>query len=104
MDLILTGRPVSAIEALQLGLANRVVQPGQALAAALELARQIAAFPPHCLRNDRQSARRQHGLPAREALAQEFALGLQTLASGEAEGGARRFVEGTGKHGRFDPS
>ena len=104
MDLILTGRPVSAIEALQLGLANRVVQPGQALSAALELARQIAAFPQQCLRNDRRSARRQHGLPASEALAQEFALGLQTLASGEAEGGARRFVEGTGKHGRFDTS
>ena len=104
MDLILTGRPVSAIEALQLGLANRVVQPGQALSAALELARQIAAFPQQCLRNDRRSARRQHGLPAREALAEEFAFGLKTLASGEAEGGARRFVEGTGKHGRFDTS
>ena len=74
---------------------------GQALAAALVLARQIAAFPQACLRNDRLSARRQHGLSMGDALAQEFALGLQTLASGEAEGGARRFVEGAGKHGRF---
>ena len=101
MDLILTGRAVGAAEALELGLANRVVEDGQALAAALVLARQIAAFPQQCLRNDRLSARRQHGLSLRDALAQEFALGLETLASGEAEGGARRFVEGAGKHGRF---
>jgi len=104
MDLILTGRAVGAAEALALGLANRVVEDGQALSAALALARQIAAFPQQCLRNDRLSARRQHGLPMREALAQEFALGLATLASGEAEGGARRFVEGAGKHGRFEPT
>ena len=103
MDLILTGRAVGAAEALELGLANRVVADGQALAAALVLARQIAAFPQACLRNDRLSARRQHGLPLREALAQEFALGLATLASGEAAEGARRFVDGAGKHGRFEP-
>ena len=101
MDLILTGRAVGAGEALELGLANRVVEDGQALAAALALARQISAFPQQCLRNDRLSARRQHGLSLRDALAQEFALGLQTLASGEAESGARRFVAGSGKHGRF---
>jgi len=101
MDLILTGRAVGAAEALEIGLANRVVADGQALAAALALARQIAAFPQTCLRNDRLSARRQHGLTLRDALAQEFALGRATLASGEAEGGARRFVEGAGKHGRF---
>ena len=77
MDLILTGRAVGAAEALALGLANRVVEDGQALAAALALARQIAAFPQQCLRNDRLSARRQHGLPLRDALAQEFALGLE---------------------------
>jgi len=101
MDLILTGRAVGAAEALALGLANRVVDDGQALATARVLARHIAAFPQTCLRNDRLSARRQHGLPLRDALAQEFALGRETLASGEAEGGARRFVEGAGKHGRF---
>jgi enoyl-CoA hydratase len=104
MDLILTGRAVGAAEALALGLANRVVEDGQALAAALVLARQIAAFPRQCLRNDRLSARRQHGLSLRDALAQEFALGLDTLASGEAAGGAQRFVAGAGKHGRFDPA
>ena len=102
MDLILTGRAVGAVEALALGLANRVVTTGEALPSALQLAREIAAFPQQCLRNDRLSARRQHGSATlRDALAQEFALGRATLASGEAEGGARRFVEGAGKHGRF---
>ncbi len=103
MDLILTGRAVGADEALALGLANRVVAEGEALRSALQLAREIAAFPQQCLRNDRLSARRQHGLAMRDALAQEFALGRATLASGEAEGGARRFVSGAGKHGRFEP-
>jgi len=103
MDLILTGRAVGADEALSLGLANRVVAEGDALRSALQLARAIAAFPQQCLRNDRVSARRQHGAPTlRDALAQEFALGRATLASGEAEGGARRFVGGAGKHGRFE--
>jgi enoyl-CoA hydratase len=102
MDLILTGRAVAAEEALALGLANRVVADGQALAAAFALARTIAAFPQRCMRNDRLSARRQHGLAVRDALAQEFGLGRETIASGEAEGGARRFVAGSGKHGRFD--
>ena len=104
MDLILTGRAVGAEEALALGLANRVVAQGEALPEALQLARRIAAFPQQCLRNDRSSTRRQHGLAMREALAQEFAVGRSTLASGEAEGGARRFVSGVGKHGRFSDS
>jgi enoyl-CoA hydratase len=99
LDLILTGRAVAAEEALQIGLANRLVADGEAVVAALALARQMAAFPQQCLRNDRLSARRQNGLPMREALAQEFALGRATLASGEAETGARRFVDGLGRHG-----
>jgi len=102
MDLILTGRAVAADEALALGLANRVVAEGQALPAALALARDIAAFPQRCMRNDRASVRLQHGLPMQEALAGEFALGRATLAAGEAVEGARRFVSGTGRHGRFD--
>ena len=102
LDLILTGRAVGADEALALGLANRVVAEGEALRSAQQLAREIAAFPQQCLRNDRLSARRQHGSATlRDALAQEFAAGRATLASGEAEGGARRFVAGVGKHGRF---
>jgi len=102
MDLILTGRAVGAEEALALGLANRVVTDGHALATAFALAQAIAAFPQQCMRNDRRSARGQHGLATRAALAHEFALGRATLASGEAEGGARRFVAGAGKHGRFE--
>jgi enoyl-CoA hydratase len=101
LDLILTGRAVAADEALALGLANRVVPAGEALTAAFALARQIAAFPQQCLRNDRASVAAQHGLALRDALAQEFALGLETLKSGESVSGAQRFAEGTGRHGRF---
>ena len=101
LDLILTGRAVGAEEALALGLANRVVPAGEALRAALEIAAQIAAFPQQCLRNDRASVLAQHGLPLRDALAQEFALGLRTVASGESVSGAQRFAEGVGRHGRF---
>ena len=104
MELILTGRAVGAEEALAIGLVCRVVAQGQALAAAQAMAHAIAAFPQACMRNDRLSVRRQHGLATRDALAQEFALGRATLASGEAEGGAKRFVGGAGKHGRFDPT
>ena len=104
MELILTGRAVGAEEALAIGLVCRIVAQGQALATAQAMARAIAAFPQTCMRNDRLSVRRQHGLAMGDALAQEFALGRTTLASGEAEGGAQRFVGGTGKHGRFDPT
>ena len=100
MELILTGRAVGAEEALAIGLVCRVVAQGQALDAAQAMARSIAALPQRCMRNDRLSVRRQHGLAMRDALAQEFALGRATLASGEAEGGARRFVAGEGRHGR----
>jgi enoyl-CoA hydratase len=102
LDLILTGRPVDAAEALAIGLANRKVPAGQALAAARELAAQIAALPQQCLRNDRASVLGQHGLPTRAALAQEFSLGLATLRSGESVEGATRFATGAGRHGRLD--
>jgi enoyl-CoA hydratase len=101
LDLILTGRPVGADEALAFGLANRVVPQGQALEGALALARQLAAFPQTCLRNDRASVRRQSGQPFDAAMASEFALGVQTLESGEAVDGARRFAGGRGRHGSF---
>ena len=100
LDLILTGRPVAAEEALAFGLVNRVVPTGAALDGALELARQLAAFPQTCLRNDRASVRVQSGLPFDDAMAGEFALGVRTLESGESVDGARRFAEGTGRHGR----
>ncbi|KNZ31669.1 MAG: enoyl-CoA hydratase [Methylibium sp. NZG] len=101
LDLVLTGRPVGAEEALALGLANRVVPAGQALTTALELAEQIARHPQQCLRNDRASVYRQHGLDERDALAQEFALGLETVASGETVRGASSFAAGAGRHGAF---
>jgi enoyl-CoA hydratase len=103
MDLILTGRAVAADEALTLGLANRVVPVGAALTEALQLAREIAAHPQQCLRNDRASAEQQHGLPLRDALAQEFAHGMKTLGSGESVEGATRFAQGAGRHGSFGP-
>ena len=101
LDLILTGRPVGAEEALALGLVNRVVPTGGALEGALDLGRQLAAFPQTCLRNDRASVRAQSGLTFEEAMASEFALGMRTLESGESVEGARRFADGTGRHGSF---
>jgi enoyl-CoA hydratase len=101
MDLILTGRPVDAREALAMGLANRVVPKGQALAAALELAAQLSAFPQTCLRNDRASALAQWSLDWDAAARQETVLGRQTLASGESQSGAARFASGAGRHGAF---
>jgi enoyl-CoA hydratase len=100
LDLVLTGRAVGAAEALGMGLANRVVPDGTALAAAIDLAREIAAHPQECMQNDRESLLRQHGMDVRDALAQEFALGRETLASGESVRGASRFASGAGRHGR----
>jgi len=101
LDLILTGRPVGAKEALEMGLANRVVPHGQSRAAAEELARQIAKFPQACLRSDRRSAYEQWGLEQPEAMKNEFALGLATIRSGETVAGAARFAAGAGRHGDF---
>jgi enoyl-CoA hydratase len=99
LDLILTGRAVDAREALAIGLANRLVAPGQALEEARALALQIAAFPQTCLRGDRRSAYEQWGLEEQAALANEFEHGLTTLKSGEALHGATRFAGGVGRHG-----
>ena len=101
MDLILTGRPVEAEEALQMGLANRVVPHGRSRNAAIELARQIAVFPQTCLRGDRMSAIEQYDLPFRQALANEFKHGLGSLEK-EAISGAARFAGGAGRHGDFE--
>lgn len=99
LDLILTGRPVAAPEALQMGLANRVVPRGRAREEAEELARQLAALPQACLRNDRRAALAAHGASFEEAMANEFRLGRATLAAGEPFAGARAFVAGEGRHG-----
>ncbi|WP_308259169.1 crotonase/enoyl-CoA hydratase family protein [Pseudonocardia sp. H11422] len=101
MDLILTGRPVDAAEALAIGLANRVVPSGQALPAAQRLAAELAAFPQICLRHDRASVLDQEGLDEAAALAAEFDHGQISLAT-DALPGAARFAAGAGRHGTFD--
>jgi enoyl-CoA hydratase len=102
LDLILTGRGVSAEEALQMGLANRVVADGEALAAALELAQQLARLPQTCLRSDRMSAYEQWGMPLDAALRNEFNHGLATLSSPETAQGVAKFASGSGRHGQSD--
>jgi len=99
LDLVLTGRGVGGPEALQMGLVNRLTPPGRALAGAKALAREIAAFPPTCMRNDRRSVLWQWGLPEPDALVLEARLGLDTIASGETRQGAGRFAAGAGRHG-----
>lgn len=100
LDMILTGRPVAADEALQMGLANRVVPTGQARAAAEELAREIASFPQRCMRSDRMSAHTQWDKPMPRALRDEHVHGEAALEE-EALAGATRFSEGAGRHGEF---
>ena len=102
LDMILTGRAVPAAEALGFGLVNRLVASAEIDARVRELALQIAAFPQTCLRNDRRSAYDQFGLSESEAMANEFRLGRQTLASGESVAGARDFRDGVGRHAEFD--
>jgi enoyl-CoA hydratase len=100
LDLILTGRPVDAEEALAIGLAHRVVPSGTARAAAEALAAELAAFPQLCMRHDRRSAYEQHDLDLDAALANELRHGMVALER-EALGGAARFAAGEGRHGAF---
>lgn len=102
MDLILTGRPVDAKEALQMGLANRVVAQGQALEEAKKLALQLTIFPQTCMRNDRLSVYEQYEKDLPTALKNEFQLGMKTVATMETFKGASRFAKGAGRHGKFE--
>jgi enoyl-CoA hydratase len=97
LDLILTGRAVSAREALEIGLANRVVPRGETLAAAVELAHDLAKLPQAAMRGDRLSAYQQFDLDLPAALRNELAHGMRALAEGL--GGAARFAAGAGRHG-----
>ena len=100
LDLILTGRAVSAAEAHAIGLVNRVTAPGAALSEAIALARQIAAFPQGCMLADRKSAYAQWDLPLADALTQEGAWGVPIVAA-EGVAGAAKFASGAGRHGAF---
>jgi enoyl-CoA hydratase len=100
MDMILTGRPVGAREALQIGLVDRVVPDGQSRGTAEALARELSRFPQTCLREDRLSLLEQEDLPERAAIANELAHGMRSLT--EAQSGLERFRAGAGRHGSFD--
>jgi enoyl-CoA hydratase/carnithine racemase len=101
MDLVLTGRAVPAPEAFEMGLVNRLCEPGEALVSAQSLAAEIAAFPQTCTRQDRLSVLEQWGLPEQEALGVELAHGLVSLQA-DALAGATRFAAGAGRHGDLD--
>jgi enoyl-CoA hydratase len=101
MDLIITGRGVSGEEALRMGVVNRLVPKGQALAAAVQLAHELTNFPQRCLRSDRLSAYEQWSLPYDEALRNELRRGIEVVESGETHSGARSFTRGQGRHGAF---
>ncbi len=103
LDMLLTGRPVKAEEALAMGLANRVVPAGQALETALALAQQIAGFPPLAMLADRQAALEAFDQPEPIALVNE-AEGAYAAKTEEAQAGAARFAGGTGRHGDFSGS
>lgn len=103
LDLILTGRPVSAREAFDMGLANRIVDNGRARGEAEELARRIAGFPQTCMLEDRMSVYEQWDLAIGDAMANEFNHGLRSLAAGAVDG-ARRFANGAGRHGSYENS
>jgi enoyl-CoA hydratase len=100
LDLILTGRPVAATEALRMGLANRISASGQALAEAIALAEQLAAFPQTCLREDRLSVYEQDGMSQTAAIDNEWRHGVSSLAA-DTTLGAQRFADGSGRHGSF---
>ncbi len=102
MDMILTGRGVSGDEALRMGLANRLVEPGTAVAAAVALAKELSRFPQRCLRSDRLSAYEQWSLDLGSALQNEFRRGREVIASGETREGATRFAQGAGRHGELE--
>lgn len=100
-DMILTGRGVSGQEAFNMGLANRLCDPGIALSEAQKLAQQLAEFPQLCLRSDRRSSYEQWSMSFEDALRNETSLGRETIESGETREGATRFAQGAGRHGDF---
>lgn len=102
LEMILTGRPVAASEAIAFGLANEVVPRGQSLRRAIALGQMLAKFPQTCLRNDRQATYLGLSKDLAEGLRLEAALGAETLKSGEAAAGSMRFQQGQGRKGDFN--
>ncbi|MBI3736505.1 crotonase/enoyl-CoA hydratase family protein [Candidatus Sumerlaeota bacterium] len=102
LDMILTGRPVGAEEALRMGLANRVVPKGKAREEAENLAAQIASFPQVTMRNDRLSAHEQFSMSLDDAIKNEFKRGQASRDSGILKSGAETFLKGAGRHGSFE--
>lgn len=101
LDLILTGRPVGAEEALAIGLANRIVEPGTARVEAEKLASEIAEFPQLCMRSDREAVYKGFDQDFEKGMQLEFLLGMNVVNSGETHEGATRFSKGQGRHGEF---
>jgi enoyl-CoA hydratase len=101
LDLILTGRAIGAGEAYEFGIVNRLCDPGETLDVAEDMAAEIARWPQAGMRADRASALEQWNLDVPSALANEFRLGMDSIASGEAIEGATRFASGAGRHGSF---
>lgn len=99
LDLVLTGRAVSGVEALSIGLVTRLVEPGHAVAEAQKLAAEIANLPQGALLADRRSVLEQWSLDFDDATRREYRGGRAAMASGEARAGARRFAQGSGRHG-----
>ncbi len=100
LDMILTGRPVGAEEALAFGLANRVVPKGTARESAETLAAEIARFPELCMKLDRASVYRQWELPFDHSMRAEFSAGVEAVRA-EGQAGAARFAAGKGRGGDF---
>ncbi len=100
LDLVLTGRPVSAREALEIGLVHRLVPDGESRATAETLALGLSSFPQRCLREDRLSLLDQHGLDEADALVREHEHGVRSLQ--DVRAGVQRFRDGAGRHGSFE--
>ncbi|MGE3397632.1 MAG: crotonase/enoyl-CoA hydratase family protein [Sphingomonas sp.] len=100
LEMILTGRPVAAAEALSMGLANRIAPAGEARGSAEILAAEIARFPQLCLRTDRDSVYAAFDASLGAALRAEAHAGVAPIAAGAQEG-ASRFAAGKGRGGDF---